>query len=436
MCWVMPPGLVAHDVRLADSVEQPGLTVVDVAHDGDHRRPRDQVLVRALVLTKGEVEGLEQLTVLVLRADDLDLVVQLGTEQLQRLFVDRLRRGDHLAEVEHHRDERRRVRIDLLGEVRQRGAAREPQHLPVATGNLHTAQRRRVQVVEFLTSLLLALTPTGRAAALPAECTGSTGTTATTAGAAGTTARAAASVWATAAGRSSAATGRGTAVWATAATTRAPCAGCAGAACGTARAAGTSARASGTARPSTGAATSGRLARARTRRHHAWVGPWPTRTRTAAGTHAGPGRHGPGDAADDGTRSGRVRRGTAADTERVVGDSRTGPRAGRGRPRVGEVGRCTQLDGRCQRRHRCYRDHRGLEDRGRLDDGRSQRRRGSLLCRCLLRRGGRGRTRLRIGLTQPARDGGFHGRRGALDELAELAELAEEILAGYTELFG
>ena len=61
------------------------------------------VLVVALLVAEGEVEGVEQLAVLVLRADDLDRVAELGTEQLQRLVADRLRRGHHLAEVEQHR---------------------------------------------------------------------------------------------------------------------------------------------------------------------------------------------------------------------------------------------------------------------------------------------------------------------------------------------
>ena len=38
------PGLGGGHIRLADRVEQRGLAVVDVAHDGDHRRPRPIVL--------------------------------------------------------------------------------------------------------------------------------------------------------------------------------------------------------------------------------------------------------------------------------------------------------------------------------------------------------------------------------------------------------
>src|SRR5690606_41405400 len=66
---------------LADRVEQAGLAVVDVTHDGDHRRTDLQVRLVALVLAVGEVEALQQLTVLVLGADDLDDVVHLRSEE-------------------------------------------------------------------------------------------------------------------------------------------------------------------------------------------------------------------------------------------------------------------------------------------------------------------------------------------------------------------
>ena len=70
-------GLAGHDVGLADVVEQRGLAVVDVAHDGDHRRPRHQLLGRVV----GGV-ALDLRRVLVLpdrleaerRGDQLDLV--------------------------------------------------------------------------------------------------------------------------------------------------------------------------------------------------------------------------------------------------------------------------------------------------------------------------------------------------------------------------
>ena len=69
---------------LPDSVEQSGLAVVDVTHDGDHRRTLLEVFLAALVLAIGQVEGFQQLAVLVLRGHDLHLVAQFGAEQLER----------------------------------------------------------------------------------------------------------------------------------------------------------------------------------------------------------------------------------------------------------------------------------------------------------------------------------------------------------------
>ena len=64
-------GLLVDDVGVAQRVEELGLAVVDVTHDGDDRRADDQVVLVALVLTELEVERLEQLAVLVLGRDDL-----------------------------------------------------------------------------------------------------------------------------------------------------------------------------------------------------------------------------------------------------------------------------------------------------------------------------------------------------------------------------
>ena len=51
-------GLALADVGLTDGVQQSGLTVVDVTHDGDDRRTDLEVVLAALVLAVGEVEGL------------------------------------------------------------------------------------------------------------------------------------------------------------------------------------------------------------------------------------------------------------------------------------------------------------------------------------------------------------------------------------------
>src|SRR3954453_8379921 len=178
-------GLPRHHVGVADGVQQLGLAVVDVTHDGDHGRTDLPVLGVALV-AEGEVEGLEQLTVLVLGADHLDVPADLGTEQLQRLLVHRLRGGDHLAQVEQGGHQRGRLGADALGQVGQRGTARQADRLAVATGQADATHAGRGHLVELLAPLLLALAATDRSAATGAPegprgpPPGATATTATT----------------------------------------------------------------------------------------------------------------------------------------------------------------------------------------------------------------------------------------------------------------
>src|SRR6185312_566558 len=321
-------GLGLHHAGLADGVQQPGLAVVDVTHDGDHRRARDQVVVVAFVFPEGEVEGVEQLAVLVLRADHLDRVAELGAEQLQRLVADRLRGGHHLAEVEQHLDQRRRVSVDPVGEVGQRGAAGQPDDVAVAARDLHAADGGSRHVVELLPPLLLALAAADRTpAATAAERTGRTAAataTAATGTATGTAAEATT-------GRAAAGTA---AVAAATATATARTAGTAGATAGTAAeaatAAGTTARGTGTA--AAGAArtrTSGRAAG-----HHARIGPRAARagTRTRAGTRAtGTGRAAGAGTARAGTRPAGTRRRARATRTRTRATGRTRARSRRAR---------------------------------------------------------------------------------------------------------
>ena len=91
--------------------------MIDVAHHRDHRWPGREVLLLTGVLTVGQVEGLQQLAVLILRTDDLDLVVHLLAEQLQHVVGDGLGRGDHLAEVEQRLHQRGVIGVDLIGVV-------------------------------------------------------------------------------------------------------------------------------------------------------------------------------------------------------------------------------------------------------------------------------------------------------------------------------
>jgi hypothetical protein len=85
-------GLALDDVGLADRVEQQGLAVVDVTHDRHDRRTGDQVGLVVVVAAEGEVEAVEQLGVLLLGADDGDVVAEVGADQHQRLVGARLGR--------------------------------------------------------------------------------------------------------------------------------------------------------------------------------------------------------------------------------------------------------------------------------------------------------------------------------------------------------
>ena len=200
-----PTGLLVDHVGVAERVEQLGLSVVDVTHHGHDRRPDDQVGLVALVLTELEVEGLEQLAVLVLGRDDLDDVVELLAEQLERRVVDRLGRGDHLAEAEQHLHELGRVDADPVGEVGQRGAAREPDGLAVALADAHAADRRGLHGLELLATGPLGLAAASRRAAGATEGTLGRATLAGT-----TAAGTATATGAEAAGTAAGSTGTGT----------------------------------------------------------------------------------------------------------------------------------------------------------------------------------------------------------------------------------
>src|SRR6476620_2227468 len=272
-----PAGFGRDHVRLADGIQQSRLAVIDVTHDRHDRRTGDQVLFVTLVRAEGQIEGLEQLAVLVLRTDHLHGVIQLCAEQLQRVLVDRLGGGHHLAEVEQHGDQRCRVGVDLLREVRQGGAPRKPQDLAVASRYLHATDRGGGHVVEFLTSLLLTLAPPSRPPTGSAErpsragsAPAPTGTGTTTTPRTGTEAARPSSAGCAARRRAAVSPPTGTSGSARARRTRA-----------TARAAGTRARTAGSSaaatRTQTGTAT---LARTGARRHHARIR---TRTTGAAG---------------------------------------------------------------------------------------------------------------------------------------------------------
>ena len=104
-----PARLGLDDLGVADRVEQRRLAVVDVAHDRDHGRPRDEVLRVVL-----DDLGLDLLVVGVL---DRDLALQLGGEQLDLVVGQRLRRGLQRAEAHQDLDDVLHPDADRLGEV-------------------------------------------------------------------------------------------------------------------------------------------------------------------------------------------------------------------------------------------------------------------------------------------------------------------------------
>ena len=78
-------GFAFDDVGAADGVEQSGLTVVDMAHDGDDRRTRLQILVLLQFLfVQVDVELLQQLLVFLFGGHDLDVPADFLAEDLER----------------------------------------------------------------------------------------------------------------------------------------------------------------------------------------------------------------------------------------------------------------------------------------------------------------------------------------------------------------
>src|SRR5690606_35102461 len=213
-------GLVPGDVGLPDRVQQRRLSVVDVTHDGDHRRAGLEVLVGlgGLLGLEVDVEALEELAVLLLGGHDLDDVAELGAQRLEGVLVERLGRRRHLTEVEQHGHQACRVGVDAVREVGQRGAGADPDDgVAVTAGDGDAAERRRTLLLELEPLRALALATTGRTTAGATERALRATTTATAATATAAEATAGAGTTRTAAAE----TATGTAAAATAATTAA-----------------------------------------------------------------------------------------------------------------------------------------------------------------------------------------------------------------------
>ena len=114
-------GLAGHDVGVADVVEELGLAVVDVTHDGDDRRAAGKV--RGVLVLLGQVEHLLELDLLLLTGiDHGDLGAHLGGEQLDHVVGQRLGGGDHLALLHEEAHDIGRSAVELRAEVLGRGS--------------------------------------------------------------------------------------------------------------------------------------------------------------------------------------------------------------------------------------------------------------------------------------------------------------------------
>ena len=149
MCWVMPPASPATTFGLADPVEQQRLAVVDVAHDGDDRRPRPQrARLLGLSVVFREVAGLERGLLLLARVDQLDPRADLGGEQLDHVVGERLGRRHHLALEEEEADDVAGGAVELRTELLGRGAALHD-HLVLGHGRVRRHVSRDLDRLEL-----------------------------------------------------------------------------------------------------------------------------------------------------------------------------------------------------------------------------------------------------------------------------------------------
>src|SRR5690606_31835142 len=102
--------LASGDAGAADVVQQRGLAVVDVAHDGDHRRARD-------LLTAGFRDLRDQLALGVVALGADRLVAELLGDQHRRVVIDGLGDGGHHAHLEQRLDHVAALHGQLLGQV-------------------------------------------------------------------------------------------------------------------------------------------------------------------------------------------------------------------------------------------------------------------------------------------------------------------------------
>ena len=116
-------GLAVNDVGVADLVEQLGLTVIDVAHDGDNRWTQWQIASRSRFFGDlfFDAEHLAELFfVLLARIDELDLRAEILSELGDQVIGERLRRRNHLALLHHELHDVGDRTVEFRSEVERR----------------------------------------------------------------------------------------------------------------------------------------------------------------------------------------------------------------------------------------------------------------------------------------------------------------------------
>lgn len=82
------PVLSVNHIGMTDRVEQFRLSMIDVTHDGDHRRTRKEMVdVVEFFRPKVDVEGFEEFAVFVLGRDNRYLVAEFSTQGLEGVLV-------------------------------------------------------------------------------------------------------------------------------------------------------------------------------------------------------------------------------------------------------------------------------------------------------------------------------------------------------------
>ena len=121
-------GLARGHLGRADGVQQRRLAVVDVTHDRDDRRAPLEILV-------GVLERRVRVGVLG-RRDDLDLLVELVGDHLDRVVGERLRERRHLAEAHQLLDHVGDADAEVLGDVLDRRAGVDPDDVRLQRGDV------------------------------------------------------------------------------------------------------------------------------------------------------------------------------------------------------------------------------------------------------------------------------------------------------------